>query len=73
MTERQYVAELTRQIREAMERRHMSYRDMGDASGVPFQSIHQWLTGQRKPALYQAIRVCEAMGLTLPSVGRRNQ
>lgn len=71
MTEKQYVAELTRQIREAMERRQLSYRDMERASGVPFTSIHQWLTGRRKPGLYQAIRVCEAMGLVLPPVGKK--
>lgn len=71
MTEKQYVAELVRQIREAMERRNLSYRDMGRATGVPFTSINQWLTGRRKPGLYQAIRVCESLGMALPPVGKK--
>ena len=70
MTEKQYLEALKRSIREAMLRRELSYRDMERASGVPASSIHQWLTGARKPGLYHAIRVCEAMGLALPPIGR---
>lgn len=69
MTEAEYLRRLMAAIREAMQRRNLSFRDAADATGIPASTLSGWLTDEARPRLYQAVKACEALGIAVPGIG----
>lgn len=49
-------------LRSLMDQAGLSISDLARASGVPRQTLHRYLKGQRKPTLEHAQKVAAALG-----------
>jgi transcriptional regulator with XRE-family HTH domain len=49
-------------LRETRERAGMSRRELADAAGVPFGTIHGYEDGRRAPSFANVVRLAKALG-----------
>lgn len=51
-------------IREAREKKYLSQYQLADIVGVHYMSIYNWENGKASITVYDAERVCAALGIT---------
>jgi transcriptional regulator with XRE-family HTH domain len=64
---------IVRLLQERREEKEYSYRKLGKKTGLDWRYLSRIETGEVNPSVIQAIRIADALGLTLGGIASRAQ